>query len=188
MKHYRSHKEVWAGEITQPIEWNESRGGFLVTIAGQGFQQMITKETGERICDMAYKARCALMTPDGPRVNGGYLVEYSDGYVSWSPADEFEQGYRPIDPTALYNFGEVLEGLKAGRRYARNGWNGKDMFIYLVNGSHFEVNRPPLLGIYEEGTPIDYRAHIDMRTADGGCVPWVASQTDLLAVDWVECE
>jgi hypothetical protein len=58
------------------------------------------------------------------------------------------------------------------------------MFIFLVNGSHFTVNRPPLLGIYPEGTEIDYRGHIDMRTADGSIVPWVASQTDLLADDW----
>ena len=59
------------------------------------------------------------------------------------------------------------------------------MFIFLVPGSHFEVNRPPLLGIYPEGTPIDYRSHIDMKTAQGDVVPWVASQTDLLADDWV---
>lgn len=40
------------------------------------------------------------------------------------------------------------------------------------------------LGIYPEGTEITYRAHLDMRTADGSCVPWVASQTDILADDW----
>lgn len=82
------------------------------------------------------------------------------------------------------NFGQALVELKAGARVTRTGWNGVGMFIYLVPGSHFEVNRPPLLGIYPEGTPIDYRAHIDMKTVDGSCVPWVASQTDLLAEDW----
>lgn len=84
------------------------------------------------------------------------------------------------------DFGIVLDGLRAGHRFARTGWNGKDMFIYLVPGSQFEVNRKPLLGIYPEGTQIDYRPHIDMRTADGSCVPWVASQTDLLAEDWTQ--
>jgi hypothetical protein len=53
-----------------------------------------------------------------------------------------------------------------------------------VPGSRFEVNRPPLLGIYPEGTIIDYLPHLDMKTAGGSCVPWLASQTDLLADDW----
>lgn len=83
------------------------------------------------------------------------------------------------------NFSDVLHGLKNGLRFAREGWNGKDMFIYLVQGSTFVCNRPPLLGIYPEGTTIIYRSHIDMRTADGSCVPWLASQTDLLEDDWV---
>lgn len=121
----------------------------------------------------------------------GYLVEYLDGgepnhedhegYISWSPANVFERSYHPTKDLA---FGAVVAGLKCGYRFTRSGWNGKDMFIFLVNGSHFKVNRPPLLGIYPEGHGIDYRAHIDMKTADGSVVPWVASQTDLLAEDW----
>lgn len=82
------------------------------------------------------------------------------------------------------NFSKVLQGLKDGCRAARSGWNGKGMFIFLVPGSTFKVNRPPLLGIYPEGTEIRYHAHIDMKTADGQVVPWVASQTDILAEDW----
>lgn len=89
-----------------------------------------------------------------------------------------------IDWTDL-EFSEALNWVKDGGRATRAGWNGKGMFIFLVPGSQFKVNRPPLLGIYPEGTLIDYHAHIDMRTADGKVVPWVASQTDLLAHDWV---
>ena len=83
------------------------------------------------------------------------------------------------------NFGEALQNLKMGGRVAREGWNGKDMFLFLVRGSRFEVNRAPLMGIYPEGKVIDYRSHIDMKTMQGDVVPWVASQTDLLADDWV---
>ncbi len=82
------------------------------------------------------------------------------------------------------NFGEAIAALKQGERVQRNGWNGKGMFLFLVPGSTFIVNRPPLLGIYPEGTIIDYHAHIDMRTADNKIVPWLASQTDVLAEDW----
>ena len=82
------------------------------------------------------------------------------------------------------NFGDALASLKAGNLVSRTGWNGKGMFLYLVPGSTFKVNRHPLLGIYPEGTTINYLPHIDMKTADGSCVPWLASQADILADDW----
>ncbi len=82
------------------------------------------------------------------------------------------------------DFGEAIQALKLGQRVARAGWNGKGMFLFLVPGSRFTVNRPPLLGIYPEGTVIDYHPHIDMKTAQGCVVPWLASQADMLAEDW----
>ena len=81
-------------------------------------------------------------------------------------------------------FSTALALVKDGKRLQRAGWNGKNMFIFLVPGSTFKVNRPPLLGIYPEGTEINYHGHVDMRTADGQIVPWLCSQTDLLAEDW----
>jgi len=86
------------------------------------------------------------------------------------------------------NFGDALEIVKNGGKVERAGWNGRGMFIFLVPGSTFTVNRPPLLGIYPEGTEVNYHAHIDMRTADGTIVPWSASQSDILASDWQEVE
>jgi hypothetical protein len=82
------------------------------------------------------------------------------------------------------NFGTALAQLKDGNKVSRSGWNGKGMFLFLVPGSVFKVNRPPLLGIYPEGTEITYHAHVDMKTADGQIVPWLCSQTDMLAEDW----
>jgi hypothetical protein len=82
------------------------------------------------------------------------------------------------------NFGDAIAALKKGDKVARDGWNGKGMFLFLVPGSTFQVNRPPLLGIYPDGTEIQYHAHIDMKTAQGCVVPWVASQSDILAEDW----
>lgn len=82
------------------------------------------------------------------------------------------------------NFSEALVEIKNGKRVSREGWNGKGMFVFLVPGSVFKVSRAPLLGIYPEGTEIKYHAHVDMKTADGQVVPWLCSQTDLLADDW----
>lgn len=83
------------------------------------------------------------------------------------------------------NFGQAIEVLKVGGRVAREGWNGKGMFLFLVPGSNFKVSRPPLLGIYPKGAEVSYCPHIDMKTADNKVVPWLASQTDVLAEDWI---
>ena len=91
-----------------------------------------------------------------------------------------------MNPTM--SFSEALHYLKEGLKVAREGWNGKGMFLFLVPGSTFQVNRPPLLGIYPEGTTINYCPHIDMKTADDKIVPWLASQTDVLAEDWAIVE
>lgn len=82
------------------------------------------------------------------------------------------------------DFGKALTALKDGKRVARQGWNGEGMFLFLVGGSNFTVNREPLLSIMGEGTVVTYRPHIDMKDAQGKIAPWLASQTDLLADDW----
>ncbi len=81
-------------------------------------------------------------------------------------------------------FSKALEEIKSGKKVSRGGWNDLSTFIFLVPGSTFKVNRAPLLGIYPEGTEVNYHAHIDMKTTDGMIVPWLCSQTDMLQEDW----
>jgi hypothetical protein len=83
------------------------------------------------------------------------------------------------------NFSDALTLVKQGNRARRKGWNGTGMFIFLVPGSEFSVSRPPLLGIYPEGTKVTYGSHIDIKTVDGSIRPWTASQADRLSDDWV---
>lgn len=121
----------------------------------------------------------------------GYIVEYLDGgkantkeyegYISWSPKEQFDNAYRQ---TIGINFGLAIEAMKKGLRVSRHGWNGRNMFCFLVDGSTFKVNRAPLLGIYLEGTEINYMPHIDMCMADGRIMTWNASQFDMLSDDW----
>ncbi len=151
--------------------------------------KLINAEPMER---MLYNDLRGWVTPEDECPHDeGYLVEYLDGgkpchpaykgYISWSPKDVFENAYKK---SGEMTFGDALECLKRGMKVARAGWNGKGMFLFLVQGSTFQVNRPPLLGIYPEGTTINYCPHIDMKTADDKVVPWLASQTDMLADDW----
>ena len=83
------------------------------------------------------------------------------------------------------SFSRALEALKEGKRVTRQGWNGKGMWLFLVPGSTFTVQEGrPLAKYLTVGEQVQYGAHIDMKTASGNVVPWLASQTDMLAEDW----
>lgn len=88
------------------------------------------------------------------------------------------------------NFSQALELIKAGKRLTRENWNGKGQFVYLVHGSEFTVNRPPLNAMYEEGTKINYAPHIDIKTVSepgkNCCSVWFPSMGDVMAEDWKE--
>ena len=84
-------------------------------------------------------------------------------------------------------FGDALSRLKLGQKLAREGWNGKGMFVYLVPAASYPASRNEngtMVGVFV-GDLVPYRAYIAMKTAQDDVVPWVASQTDLLADDWM---
>lgn len=69
----------------------------------------------------------------------------------------------------MFSFGTALLYLRDGKRVSREGWNGKGMWIALqIPDEHSKMSLP----------------YIYMKTADDKLVPWLASQTDILAGDW----
>lgn len=85
-------------------------------------------------------------------------------------------------------FGDAIKAAQEGFKIARSGWNGKGMFAFYVDGSKLQVNRPPLNKIYEEGTEIEYRPHVDLKTVDGTVGVWNPNMMDILASDWTIVE
>lgn len=78
------------------------------------------------------------------------------------------------------NFGKAIEALKEGKRVARSGWNGKGIFIELqIPDAHSKMSHPY---IYIDTTGLQS----DNPDAKRNLVPWLASQTDMLAEDWKE--
>jgi hypothetical protein len=75
------------------------------------------------------------------------------------------------------NFGKAIEALKQGKRVARKGWNGKNMCLMYVKSAEVGYRG---IGI------IKTLPWIGMKTVQGDFVPWLASQTDMLAEDWEE--
>ena len=83
----------------------------------------------------------------------------------------------------MVNFGEAIEALKHGKRVAREGWNGKGMYLLLIKGDAVRQAISDRYGDGGEGLPVCDAIY--MKTADNKLIPWLASQTDILAEDWV---
>jgi hypothetical protein len=85
------------------------------------------------------------------------------------------------------NVGGAVEALKLGSRVARSGWNGKGMYLAYQtgypDGIPINANTAKATG-QPEGTVLKFLPYVTMRTAGGEFVPWLCSQTDLLAEDW----
>lgn len=95
------------------------------------------------------------------------------------PSDDNKIEAQDVIPEgATFDFGTAVEALKQGARATRAGWNGKGMFLSLVNTGYYDVGCSVVNDI-DSLLP-----WIGMKTADNKFVPWLASQTDVLAEDW----
>jgi len=85
------------------------------------------------------------------------------------------------------SFAWALEQLKNGLRVQRSGWNGEGMYIVLQKGypEGIPINTNTAKAIGQPvGLVCKFSPYLLFKTAQGDFVPWVASQTDLLATDW----
>ncbi len=67
------------------------------------------------------------------------------------------------------SIGDAVEALRSGAKVTRQGWNGRGMHLYYVPEDEAKRHRPFVM----------------MYTVDGEHVPWLCSQSDLLAKDWM---
>lgn len=135
----------------------------------------------------------------------GYGVKYEDGYQSWSPKEAFEKAYQPLD---ALSFGHAILAAEAGHKIARKGWNGKGMFVVMMEGlelpphsamdTHKKVNdrtskfigpdtalsSKPYFAMYTGATREPYAKNATAQWQPG----WLASQADMLANDWTIVE
>ena len=124
------------------------------------------------------------ITPESSRHKATTKRFHDD--ISWHPKKQFEEETRPCN---AMTFGYAIEAMKRGKKVARAGWNDKGMFIFLVD----EAVGFKRVGYNGENCDIRLHQHIAINTtgiqttneaAPKSIVPWVASQTDMLAGDW----
>lgn len=106
----------------------------------------------------------------------------------------------------MASFSEALNAAKDGKMVTRNGWNGKGMFVFMRPSDIIPM--PVVVNVVkslpesvknffkskdENETPseqglgsVKFTAYLCMYASDGSIVNgWLASQTDMLADDWV---
>lgn len=126
----------------------------------------------------------------------GYGVKYADGYTSWSPKAAFEEAYRTSEPgmEQALTFGDALHYLKLGAKVARKGWNGKGMWLSLsgplegrtISHDKFWSPHNAQYALDQPNSEATVLPCITMKTAAGEILMgWLASQTDMLAEDWM---
>jgi len=129
-----------------------------------------------------------------------YLVEYEAdernkpnhddhaGYISMSPKYVFDESYRQ---SGNLTFGMAIAEAKKGKKIARSGWNGKNMYAVIMPGypEGVEVNEATQKAHdIPQGTKLVYRPYFQLYTAQSDVAMWAPSGSDALAEDWIILE
>lgn len=83
---------------------------------------------------------------------------------------------------ATFSFGEAIKYLKRGFKVARKGWNGKKQYIQLATGISYKATDGEIVNC--EHNAIGNMAIAFVGTS-GVQIGWLASQSDMLAEDWI---
>lgn len=120
--------------------------------------------------------------------HGYYHVYYGDTFpiLNMESDDVLNlASYMTKKPKGM-TFGDAVEALKSGRAVSRKGWNGKGMYLYMVAAGRYNPVSMAAHVIASEQADgkVPYLPYIAMKTVTDDVVPWLASQTDVLAEDW----
>lgn len=91
--------------------------------------------------------------------------------------------------TPLLDFSDALREIKAGKKFARKGWNGKNMFVVFQKGYPDGIPcnlQTALAWGMNEGDNFICNPYLQIKNADGSHSMWVPSIGDILADDWYE--
>lgn len=110
----------------------------------------------------------------------------------WLVAKEyFEENLEEVGEEEVRDFGSALKALKAGYKVAREGWNGKGMYLTLMPGypNGIEVNEATQKAHnLNPGDKLIFRPYFQLFTAQKDIAMWSPSGSDALAEDWTVVE
>ncbi|MBQ4199546.1 MAG: DUF2829 domain-containing protein [Kiritimatiellae bacterium] len=122
------------------------------------------------------------------------LKEFHDEHYAANPEgltlELVKAYYGQFANNPCMTFGQAIEAMKQGKKVARRGWNGKNMYVWVMPGSTIKdcpnITDPHLKAISDaNGGTVTFTGSIRMKTATGEVLTgWLASQTDMLSDDW----
>lgn len=146
----------------------------------------IVKLGASRLVDVDYSEYCLpkiqIYTLKGKMTAqiGDYVIKGVHGELYPCKPDIFAENYEECNEPNVMNFGQAIERIKSGKLVARKGWNGKGIYGGLIKPKDGDAMTHDFVYIDTTGLQIDNPdAPLDR-------VPWLASQTDMLAEDWQE--
>jgi len=93
-----------------------------------------------------------------------------------SMEDHFNDFWNSTTPDPMpRDFGSVLTSINNGYKLARDGWNGKGMYVTLYT-PEISKTRPEIL------------PYLELKTAEGNFIPWLPGWSDIRAEDWTVVE
>lgn len=164
--------------VVEAIQWD-----------GTNFDE-IKAFAGENIMKLPEFSALKVFTLEGPMIasHGDYIIKGIKGEFYPCKPDVFRATYDDYyteedeacddEDCEGVDFGTALMLMKTGEKMCREGWNGKNIFIALKEpepGSDMTHSY-----IYIDTTGLE----TDNPKAPKNRVPWLASQTDMLAEDW----
>lgn len=113
----------------------------------------------------------------------GYLIEYSDDYISWSPKHVFDDAYKASGEMTFAMALFMTQNL--GVRIHRSGWNGQNQYVLNIKGDAIAI------GVHQcYGDPTGEKPNVKcadalfIKTTQGTMFPWFPSPGDMAATDW----
>ena len=85
-------------------------------------------------------------------------------------------------------FGEAVEAVKLGKKIAREGWNGKGMFVYYVPANKYPFSTEIGKELADDEGKVYYNSYLAIKNVNGTVSTWVPSINDVLAEDWLIVE
>lgn len=126
----------------------------------------------------------SLCTDHADTKESGFLVRYSDGYISWSPAKAAHEAYTSC---ADMSVGLAIEAIKRGHKVSCYRWNSVHCYIYYVQGTKVPASKLRNEAKYHNTSTeetININGHFDIHTPTGIIVGWTPSSEDLVHEDF----
>ena len=161
--------------VIEAFQWDGK-----LNLRGTGWPDWLKDAERAEVVQQTFEGYLTIRTLEGDHraQPGDWIIRGVKGELYPCKPDIFAATYESaeIDLDAA-DFSDALMWLKEGKRVQRAGWNGKGMWLKLVPTDIADK-------VAFEYAALDAAPWIGMKTADDKFVPWLASQTDMLATDW----